>query len=401
MSETANTGPLLRTALHTEHIRLGARMVPFAGYEMPVQYTGVIEEHTAVRERAGMFDVSHMGRYIIIGPDAGRFLAHICTWDMTRLAAGEGHYAAACREDGGMLDDVYVFAVPAASPVWLQPDPPEGDVSTPGPQGGASPGPTRYLIVVNAANSPKMKGWMEEHIVGFEAELIDSHASSVMIAVQGPAALDALDGVIGHDLARSLKPRRCGKTEWRGETLFASRTRYTGEDGLELVIDAGAGTALWRALLDAGVTPCGLGARDTLRLESALLLYGNDMDEETNPLEVGLDWVVTLDDGADFIGRDAITRIQAAGVRRMLVCVKAQGRGIMRAHCDIFRSGERVGTITSGGYSPTLGVSIGMGFVPPELSAEGSELTVDVRGKELPVLVVTRPFYKRTKKEPA
>jgi aminomethyltransferase len=376
----------MRTALYEEHIRLGARMVPFAGYEMPVQYVGVIEEHTAVRERAGMFDVSHMGRYEVHGPEAGRFLAHICTWDMTRLGPGEGHYAAACREDGGVLDDVYAFALPT-TPVRLKPDPPEtGD---------------RYLIVVNAANAPKMKRWMEEHISAFDAQLLDRHASTVMIAVQGPGALDALDGVIGREFVRSLKPRRCGETDWRGQMLFASRTGYTGEDGLELVLEADAGPPLWRALLDAGVTACGLGARDTLRLEAALLLYGNDMDEETNPFEVGLDWCVTLDGGADFIGREALERVRGAGVSRSLVCVKALDRGIMRAHCDIFRSGQRVGTITSGGYAPTLGTSIGMGFVPPELEAEGTELTVDVRGRPLPVAVVARPFYKRTKKEPA
>jgi aminomethyltransferase len=314
-----------------------------------------------------------MGRYEMWRMGAGPFLARICTWDMTRLAPGEGHYAAACREDGGILDDVYVFrlAVP------------------------------RYLIVVNAANAPKMQRWMEERIVEFDAEFVNRHASTAMIAVQGPAALGILDSVMGRDFVRTLRPRRCGEAEWEGWPLFASRTGYTGEDGLELVIDAGAGPRLWRALLDAGVVPCGLGARDTLRLEAALLLYGNDMDEATNPLEVGLDWVVTLDDGADFVGRTALEHIAAAGAGRTLVCLRAEDRGIMRAHCDIFRSGERVGTITSGGYSPTLGVSIGMGFVPPELAAEGTELTVDVRGRELPVRVVPRPFYKRPKKENA
>jgi aminomethyltransferase len=185
--------------------------------------------------------------------------------------------------------------------------------------------------------------------------------------------------------------------EWRGQTVFASRTGYTGEDGLELVIDAGAGPDLWRALLDAGVQAAGLGARDTLRLEAALLLYGNDMDEETNPWEVGLDWVVTLDDGADFIGRNALVGLKERGVSRELVCVKAADRGVMRSHCDIFREAETVGTITSGGYSPTLGISIGMGFVPPEFAAPGTELTVDVRGRPLAVRVVPRPFYKRRK----
>src|SRR3990172_6403557 len=219
---------LLRTALHGEHVRLGARMVPFAGYEMPVQYTSVIEEHTAVRERAGMFDVSHMGRYEVHGPDAGGFFAHICTWHMTRLQPGEGHYAAACGEDGSILDDVYVFQIP------------------PLPQHGRGAGRegNRYLIVVNASNAPKMKRWMEDRIGDFDARFVDRHASTVMIAVQGPAALAVLDEVIGRDFVRSLKPRRCGETEWRGQTLFASRTGYTGEDGLALVINADAGPDL-------------------------------------------------------------------------------------------------------------------------------------------------------------
>ena len=363
--------PLLRTALYDEHRRLGARLVPFAGYEMPVQYSGVIEEHNAVRKAAGMFDVSHMGRFEIHGPQAGRFLRYICTWDMTKLSPGEGHYAAACKDDGGTVDDVYVFCLALE----------------------------RFLIVVNAANAPTMKAWMQQHIAGFKATLVDRHASTVMIAVQGPEARGVLGRIISDDFVRSVGPRHCAEVEWRGETLFASRTGYTGEDGMELVIDAAAGPALWDVLGEDGVMPCGLGARDTLRLEAALLLYGNDIDEQTNPWEAGLDWVVILDEGAEFIGREALIRLREAGVRRTLVCLKAQGRGIMRAHCGIFHEGEDVGMITSGGYSPTLATSIGMGFVPPALAAEGTELSVDVRGKPLPVRVVPRPFYKRPKKE--
>jgi len=373
-------------------------MVPFAGYEMPVQYAGVIEEHNAVRQAAGMFDVSHMGRFEVLGPQAGRFLRYICTWDMTRLGIGEGHYAAACREDGGILDDVYVFALTpqgaaSGAPVALS------------PRGAASGAPTappaRYLIVVNASNAEKMQRWLERHIAPFEATLVDCHASTAMIAVQGPQALDRLSAVIGREFVRSLRPRRCGETEWRGQTLFASRTGYTGEDGLELVIDAASGPALWRALLEAGVQPCGLGARDTLRLEAALLLYGNDMDEGTNPWEAGLDWAVSLDDGADFLGRGALVRLREAPPQAgLLVCLKATGRGIMRHDCPILRSGQEVGKVTSGGYSPTLSTSIGMGFVPPALAAPGTELTVDVRGKALPVTVVPRPFYKRPKPGP-
>ncbi len=367
--DEAPAGTLLRTALYDEHRRLSARMVPFAGWEMPVQYTGIVEEHHAVRQRAGMFDVSHMGRFEVHGPDAARFLRYVSTWDMTRLKPGEGHYSAACREDGGILDDIYVFCLT----------------------------PERYLVVVNASNADKMKQWMEQHIGSFDARHIHRHTSTAMIAVQGPEALGRLSDVIGGEFVSSLKPRRCGETVWQGHTLFASRTGYTGEDGLELVIDAEAGPELWRSLVDAAVIPCGLGARDTLRLEAALLLYGNDMDEDTNPWEVGLDWVVTLDDGGEFIGREALVRLKEAGVSRQLACLKALERGIMRPGCPVLRSGQDAGKVTSGSYSPTLSVSIGLASVPTELATEGTELTVDVRGKPLPVRVVPRPFYKRSK----
>jgi aminomethyltransferase len=286
---------------------------------------------------------------------------------MTRLSLGEAHYAASCRDDGGILDDVYVFSL----------------------------APERALIVVNASNARKMKAWMEEKIAGFNATLVDRHESTAMIAVQGPKALEVLKDIVGEDFVSSLKPRRCGEVEWRGQTLFASRTGYTGEDGLELVVEARAGPDLWRALLDASVVPVGLGGRDTLRLEAALLLYGNDMDEGTNPWECGLGWTVTLDDEAGFIGKHALVGLKERGLTRELVCLKALGRGIMRGGCPVLRDGAEVGNVTSGGYSPTLTMSIGVAYVPPELATEGAELTVDVRGKPLPVQVVPRPFYKR------
>jgi aminomethyltransferase len=313
-----------------------------------------------------MFDVSHMGRFEVHGSEAGRFLRHISTWDMRRLQPGEGHYAAACNEAGGILDDVYVFCLD----------------------------PERWLIVVNASNAPKMKTWMGQQIAGFDAQLLDRHHSTAMIAVQGPEAIDRMDG----PFVRAIKPRRCAETDWRGHRLFASRTGYTGEDGLEFVIDAVAAPDLWRELIESGVTPCGLGARDTLRLEAALLLYGNDMDEATNPLEVGLDWVVTLDDGSEFIGRNAIASLRESGPARTLVCLKALDRGVMRHGCAVMNEGGEIGTVTSGTFSPTLGISIGMGFVPPALAEEGTRLDVDVRGRTLPVEVVPRPFYKRPKK---
>lgn len=341
-------------------------MVPFAGWEMPVQYTGVIEEHHAVRKAAGMFDVSHMGRFEVRGPDAGRFLRYVCTWDVTALAPGEGHYAAACREDGGIMDDVYVFCLALE----------------------------RYLIVVNAANAAKMKTWMQRHLESFNAHLADRHLETAMIAVQGPEAVSRLGG----DFARSIRPRRCAETAWRGHTLFASRTGYTGEDGLEFILPAEGAMDFWRELLQAGIVPAGLGARDTLRLEAALLLYGNDIDETTNPFEAGLDWVVQFEDGADFLGRAALQQIADRPLERTLVCLQALGRGVMRHGCQVMHKGEAAGVVTSGTFSPTLNISIGMGYLPPALAAVGTRVDVDVRGRPLPAEVVQRPFYKRPKK---
>jgi aminomethyltransferase len=367
---------LRRTPLYDEHVRLGGRMVPFAGWEMPVRYAGIIEEHNAVRSDAGMFDVSHMGRFQYYGPEGVELLRRVCTYDVGQLAPGQGHYCAVCREDGGILDDVYVFSLPAEV---------EDPVGRP------------YLLVSNASNAERIRDWISDHKGELNARLQDRHESTAMIAVQGPRAMDVLAGLLGEEAARSLKPRRCGLFYWQGEEVFGSRTGYTGEDGMELVIAAAMGPVLWRALLDGGARPCGLGARDTLRLEAALALYGNDIDETVTPFEAGLGWTVTLDDGADFVGREALLRAREAGPRRLLVCLKAEEKGVMRPGCAILRSGQAVGKVSSGGHSPTLGVSIGMGFVPPQMAEEGTQLTVDVRGRPLAVRVVPRPFYKRPK----
>ncbi len=367
MSGQASAGTLRGTCLHEEHLSLGGRMVPFAGWELPVQYTGIIEEHRAVRQDAGMFDVSHMGRFELHGRGAARYLRNVCTYDMTRLSPGRGHYAAVCRPDGGIMDDVYVYCITTE----------------------------RYLLVANASNADRIEYWLREHRRGFAVEIFDIHNSSCMIAVQGPQALERLTRVLEPEFVRSLKPRACAETEWEGGPVFASRTGYTGEDGLELISTAEAGPRLWRALLDAGVQPCGLGARDTLRLEASLLLYGSDMDDTANPFDVGLGWVVTLDDGAEFVGREALLRARDSEPQRKLVCLRAEERGVMRPGYPILRSGHEVSKVTSGSYSPTLSVSIAMGFVPPDLAAEGTELAVEVRGRPLPVRVVPRPFYKR------
>jgi len=365
---TADSSPRHRTPLYPEHIALGARMVPFAGWEMPLQYTGIVEEHHAVRRRAGLFDISHMGRLMVEGPDAAVFLRSLCTYDVTRIAVGEGHYALVCRDDGGILDDVYAFR----------------------------PDAERFLVVVNAANAERIGEWARDHLPhgSRRATLLDRQAETAMLALQGPEAPSHLEA-LAPGVARGLAARHCAEAEIDGTPAFISRTGYTGEDGFEIVVPAADGPALWRRLVERSVQPCGLGARDTLRLEAALALYGNDIDESTNPFEAGLGWTVTLDDGAGFGGREALLRIQEAGVSRRLACLSALERGVMRAGCPLLHDGRPVGRLTSGGFSPTLGVSIGLGYLPAELTAPGTELAVDVRGRPLRAQVAPRPFYRR------
>ncbi len=360
---------LLHTPLYEEHVRLGARMFAFAGWEMPLQYRGIIEEHRAVRTGAGMFDVSHMGRFLVVGPQAPTALRRLTTYNVMALPVGRGHYSFLCRGDGGILDDVYIFRLAQE----------------------------QFLLVSNAANAAKVRAWLKDHLAG-EVHLEDRHLDTAMIAVQGPQAVSICAQALLPALAH-LPRRGCVQLAWEGELLWASRTGYTGEDGLELVVSARHGPHLWRRLLEAGVTPCGLGARDTLRLEAALPLYGQDIDEEVNPVELGLTFAVSLDDGADFLGREAILRAMQEGPQRLLACLLAQGKGIMRRGCPVLYQGRQVGTITSGGYSPTLATSIGLAFLPPSLAQEGTPLIVDVRGQRLPVRVVRRPFYRPPKRE--
>jgi aminomethyltransferase len=360
---------LRRTPLYAQHVGLGARMVPFVGWEMPIQYKGIVEEHRAVRERVGLFDVSHMGRLEVTGPDAASFLRSLVTYDVAGLEAGRGHYGVVCQEDGGILDDVYVFRL----------------------------ADERFLMVVNSANADRIRDWAHEHLrPSLRATLEDRQAETVMMALQGSDAQRYL-ARLAPPLAEGLGRHSSAEVSLAGVTVFFSRTGYTGEDGVEMILPSAAGVILWKWFVEHGVHPCGLGARDSLRLESALLLYGNDIDTTTNPFEAGLGWVVTFDDGAEFIGREALLRIREAGAERHLACLKAQERGVMRAGHAILHEGRRVSELTSGGFSPTLGVSIGMGYLPTELASVGTELQVDVRGRPLRVQVVQRPFYKRPK----
>jgi len=385
---TGQASTLRRTALYPQHLALGGRMVPFVGWEMPVQYKGIVEEHHAVRQRVGLFDVSHMGRLEVTGPSAASFLRGLVTYDIAGLEVGGGHYALVCQEDGGILDDVYVFRLAPAG---------GGSASAEGGRPLASGGDERFLMVANSANADRIRDRVRQYLhPSLRATVEDRQAETVMLALQGPDAQRYLARLVP-SLAEGLRPRRCAEMSLAGVTVFFSRTGYTGEDGVEIILPSAAGVILWKWFVEHGVQPCGLGARDSLRLEAALPLYGNDIDTTTNPFEAGLGWVVTFDDGVDFVGREALLRIREADARRHLTCLKALDRGVMRAGYPILQSGKRVSELTSGGFSPTLGVSIGMAYLPTELASVGTELDVDVRGRSLRVQVVKRPFYKRPK----
>ena len=360
-----DTATLRRTALHDLHERAGARIVPFAGWAMPVQYRGIVDEHRAVRERAGMFDVSHMGRLFAVGRDAASIVRDAVTYNVASLAEGHGHYTLMCNLEGGIVDDPYVYRLDEE----------------------------RFLVVGNAANADRVRERIQSLLEpGKDVEVLDRQEQTVMLAVQGPHAEGYVARVIGPEVAAIAK-RTCTEVPYLQYKLFVSRTGYTGEDGFELVTSIDAGRALWRQFQAEGVEPCGLGARDTLRLEAALPLHGNDIDESTNPYEAGLGWVVSLDDG-DFIGKRALTELKRAKPRRKLVCLRAVDRGVMRAHCPITHDGADAGATTSGGHSPTLGVSIAMAYLPVALAKEGTRVSVDVRGRAIAAEVVPRPFVK-------
>lgn len=356
--------PQRRSPLDAKHRELGARMAPFAGYEMPIQYAGIVEEVHAVRQRAGVFDVSHMGRLFVTGADGGELLRRVHTYNVNKIAVDSGHYSLMCNEEGGILDDPYVYHL----------------------------GVARWLMIPNASRNEDDVVWVRDHMrPGMDARLDDRREATVMLALQGPSASDVLGAVLSPAISMRVGRRQSTEIELYGYKAFLSRTGYTGEDGFEFVCAIDAGRHLWMNLLAAGATPCGLGARDALRLEAALALYGNDIDTSTNPFEAGLGWVVSLKD-AEFAGKDALLRLKDAVMRR-LVCFQATERaGVFRHGHPIAHDGAVIGVVTSGSFSPTLNASIGMGYVPVELSQEGTELQIDVRGQRAGARIVPRPF---------
>jgi aminomethyltransferase len=364
---------LKKTPLNAVHRAAGARMVDFGGWDMPVQYaTGIIDEHKTVRTAVGLFDVSHMGEITFRGPRAAEAVQRLVTNAVGKLVDGAAMYTVMCYEHGGIVDDCIVYRRAADD----------------------------FLIVVNASNIDKDWAWMKER-AGSMATLTNESDETALIAVQGPKAAALVSRLAGKDLAGSVKSFHFAKTPIAGVPCFAARTGYTGEDGFELACPAGDAVKLWTALMDEGardgVKPIGLGARDTLRLEAKLSLYGNDIDQTTSPLEAQLGWVVKFDAG-DWIGKDALLKQKAAGLTRRLIGFVVKGRGIARHDYPILAAegGAAIGKVTSGTTAPTLGVAVGMGYVPLAQGEPGTKLIVDCRGKPAEVEVVKGPFYKRS-----
>jgi aminomethyltransferase len=350
-----------RTPLYDEHVRSGAQMTNFGGWVMPLQYSSIRDEHRAVREAVGLFDLSHMGELRVMDE---RLAQRVVTRDLARLTPGRIQYAMLCNEAGGIIDDVLVYAVA---------------------DGG-------YLMVVNAGNQDSDFDWIQAQGEG----VLNVGRDWALIGVQGPRAVGLVQRLTTSELG-GVKYYAFIEGKVADVACVISRTGYTGEDGFELFCAPADAPLLWRALLEAGkpdgIRPAGLGARDTLRLEAGMRLHGNDIDASTNPLEAGLDWTLNLD--KDFIGRDAIVRARDRGLSRILVGIKMLDRNIPRHGYAVVDNGQPAGTVTSGNVSFTLGYNIGMAYVPPSLAAPGTRLGVDIRGTAAPAEVVALPFYKR------
>lgn len=356
------------TPLNAVHRQIGARMVPFGGWDMPVQYSGILEEHRAVRGTAGLFDISHMGEIEFRGPDALAAVQRLVTSDASKLAIGQVQYAALCYENGTFVDDLTVYKLAA----------------------------DHFMFTVNASNIEKDYQWITAHVVG-NVEVRNISDQTALLALQGPKALEILRKLTPVDLSQI-------RYYWfqRGNVLDAdaliSRTGYTGEDGFEIYLVPDKAEPLWRRLLEEGrafgLLPVGLGARDTLRLEAKMALYGNDIDDAHTVLEADLGWIVKFDKG-EFIGRAALEKQKAAGLTRKLVGFEMVGRGIGRAHYKIVRNGKEIGEVTSGAPSPTLGKNIGLGYVVIEHATIGTDVGILIRGEPVPAKIVPTPFYKR------
>ncbi|HSF72815.1 MAG TPA: glycine cleavage system aminomethyltransferase GcvT [Microcoleus sp.] len=362
---------LARSPLYDLSLQLKARMVPFSGWEMAVQYAGISSEHQAVRQQAGMFDISHMGKFSLRGKQLIEKFQPLVPSDLSRLQPGQAQYTVLLNAKGCILDDIIFYC--------QEPDPITSE--------------ERAVIIVNAATRIPDKAWLTTHLELSGLCFTDISEDKVLIAIQGPESLKYFQPFVEDNLA-PIKAFGHLETNLLGEPSFIARTGYTGEDGFEIMVDAEVGKQLWQKLLAAGVVPCGLGARDTLRLEAAMALYGQDIDDNITPLEAGLGWVVHLDTKGDFIGREVLEQQKASGVSKRLVGLEMQGRHIARHGYPVIFEGETVGEVTSGTLSPTLNRAVALAVVPAKLAKIGQQLDIEIRGKNYPASVVKKPFYR-------
>jgi aminomethyltransferase len=373
MTESAS-GPLKKTPLHASHVALGARMVPFGGWDMPVEYSGITAEHMAVRTAAGLFDVSHMGEVEIAGKGALEAVQHITTNDVAKLQVGQIQYSGLTTPEGTFVDDLLVYRF----------------------------GPSHYLLVINAGNIDKDVAWINTRAKEAvpDVAIVNSSDRYALIALQGPKAQEILQTLTAIDLA-AIKYYWFAHGEIAGVRGTVSRTGYTGEDGFEVMIPPAMAARVWDALLQAGkphgLIPAGLGARDTLRLEAAMRLHGNDIDEQHTVVEADLGWIVGWKK-EEFLGRDVLVKQKAEGTERTMVGLEMIDRAIARHGHDVYHNGAKVGVVTSGTQTPFLKKAIALAYVPPALKAPGTEFEIDIRGRKSKAVVVPLPFYKREKK---
>jgi len=368
---------MLRTPLYDWHRRAGARFVDFAGWEMPIQFQGVLAEHRAVRTQVGMFDISHMGRFVLRGSQVRSQLNDLVPTDVSILPPGQSLYTVLLTTEGTILDDIIIYCCSE----------------------------TEWILIVNGACRQQDWHWLQQHFTDIEMQ--DWGSSHLLVAIQGPEAISSLQSLLavpdlrGGELAslKRFQHQQSTLGDPEATPVFVARTGYTGEDGCEVMLPQAAGVWLWQACQERGIPACGLGCRDTLRLEAAMHLYGQDMDSTTTPLEAGLGWLVHWHK-TDFIGRETLVRQKKQGVSCVLVGMQIMGRDIARADYPIVCAGETVGRITSGTQSPTLGIPIALGYVPPALAKIGTLLHIQIRTKEVPAQVVKRPFYRSPRPAP-
>jgi aminomethyltransferase len=363
-----------QTALYTQHQELGAAFTDFGGWQMPLKYRSELEEHHTVRRAAGIFDLSHMGEVMVSGPQAADFLNYAVVSNLAVMAVGKAKYSLICNEDGGVIDDLITYRLAE----------------------------DRFLVVPNASNSDAVAAELQQRAVNFDVTVQDQSQDTALIAVQGPNAEAILLGMAGggdREAITSLKYYAAVHAELAGQSLLLARTGYTGEDGFELFLENGQAVQLWKAITEAGtergLAPCGLAARDSLRLEAGMPLYGHELGLDTNPFEAGLGGVVSLEKTEDFVGRSVLEPLKGETPARKLVGLRGAGRRSARAGYDVVRDGRTIGTVTSGLPSPTLGYPVALAYVETELAEPGTELEVDLRGRPERFTVVELPFYKR------